>query len=172
MENRILPEQNDSFEKQMREMIADPRVQQMRRFSQHQGNTTYHHCLNVAQGSYNLAKFLHIKIDGKSLAVGAMLHDYYLYSTSSMDLSSYTHGVSHPQIALENAADSNFQLNEREINIIESHMWPLTLTHIPREREAVLVCIADKFCALQEMCAGSVRKAHMLLTLRKAGAGI
>ncbi len=159
MENRDLPGENDRFNATMRVMTADPRVQRMQRYSQHQGNTTYQHCLNVANQSYRLAKVLHLKIDGKSLAVGAMLHDYYLYSTGDMDIGSYTHGVSHPQTALQNA-EQCFTLNERERNIIESHMWPLTLTHLPKGREAVLVSLADKYCALIEMCMGRLNRSQ------------
>ena len=41
-------------------------------------------------------------------------------------------------------------------NIIGSHMWPLNIRNIPRSREAILVCIVDKICAVQERC-GKVR---------------
>ena len=29
-------------------------------------------------------------------------------------------------------------------------MWPLTFRHIPPCREAVIVCLADKYCAIVE----------------------
>ena len=29
-------------------------------------------------------------------------------------------------------------------------MWPLTFRHIPTCREAVIVCLADKYCAIVE----------------------
>ena len=29
-------------------------------------------------------------------------------------------------------------------------MWPLTFRHVPRCREAVIVCLADKYCAMVE----------------------
>ena len=29
-------------------------------------------------------------------------------------------------------------------------MWPLTFRHIPTCREAVIVCLADKYCAVLE----------------------
>ncbi len=145
--------ENDAFTQTLTTLKNDPRVKVLKKYGQHQGNTTYQHCLNVANGSYKLAKWLHLRIDGRSLAVGAMLHDYYLYSTKEMTKSSYEHGVSHPQIALENA-ETQFELNERERNIIQSHMWPLTLRALPKEREAVLVSVADKYCALYEMWFG------------------
>ena len=30
-------------------------------------------------------------------------------------------------------------------------MWPMTFLHPPMSREAVLVCLADKYCAVNEM---------------------
>ena len=38
----------------------------------------------------------------------------------------------------------------QEQNIIASHMWPLTFRHVPTCREAFIVCLADKYCAVVE----------------------
>ncbi len=157
METREHCSENDAFTKTLKELKADPHIKLLKQYAQHQGHTTYQHSLHVAEQSYHLARLLHLKIDGRSLAKGAMLHDYYLYSTNDMDKSSYEHGISHPELAVSNAQKC-FRLNEREKHIIRSHMWPLTLRAVPREREAVLVTIADKYCALQEMCTGLLAK--------------
>ena len=47
-------------------------------------------------------------------------------------------------------SDRLMTLNDKERNIIRSHMWPLTITAVPACREAVIVCIADKWCSLVE----------------------
>ena len=44
----------------------------------------------------------------------------------------------------------NFNVNQDILQIIESHMWPLNITKIPKSKEAIIVCIADKYCALLE----------------------
>ena len=40
--------------------------------------------------------------------------------------------------------------NEETTKIIETHMWPLTITKVPRSKEAFLVCFVDKIMALAE----------------------
>lgn len=59
------------------------------------------------------------------------------------------HGFKHPLIARYNA-DAVFKLNEKERNIIQTHMWPLTITQLPHCREAYLVCLADKMSSSWE----------------------
>ena len=142
--------EKEIFLEEMARLENDPAVVKMKEFSQHRGNNTYQHSRNVAYRSYSLAKVLHWKIDERSLARGAMLHDYYMYSTKDMEISAYRHGTGHPKRALANAR-TRFHLNPKEENIIISHMWPLTLFHPPRSREAILVCISDKYCAVREM---------------------
>jgi hypothetical protein len=47
-------------------------------------------------------------------------------------------------------ASEVFHVGKKEQDIIRTHMWPLTLHTVPRSREAVIVCMADKWCSLQE----------------------
>ena len=138
------------FDETIRSLEQDPDIRKMSEFSQHSGNNTLQHVKNVADVSFRTANRLGIDVDESALARGAMLHDYYLYSTKDESLSGYKHGVSHPKTALRNAA-KKYILTDREANIIRSHMWPLTLLHPPRCKEAVLVSLADKYCAANEM---------------------
>ncbi len=130
--------------------IADTEeAQRMKGFIQHGHITTYSHVMNVVGMSYLLNRALHLHADKKCLVRGAFLHDYYLYDWHDRSVHAKLHGFRHPLTALANAR-KRYALSSKEENIIESHMWPLTLTHIPRCREAVLVCLADKLCALHE----------------------
>ena len=111
-----------------------PEVQRMREFIQHGDVTTYQHCKNV---------------------VGAFLHDFYLYdwhkrsSFRGLRRLFEMHGFAHPGSACVNA-ERCFAITRKEQNIISSHMWPLTFRHVPTCREAVIVCLADKYCAVLE----------------------
>ena len=59
------------------------------------------------------------------------------------------HGFSHPGCACVNA-EKVFHITKKEQSIISSHMWPLTFRHVPSCREAIIVCLADKYCAVVE----------------------
>ena len=49
----------------------------------------------------------------------------------------------HPKIASTNAK-KHFNLNKKEINIIESHMFPLVVKIKPKYKESYVVAFADK----------------------------
>ncbi len=138
------------FYRTLYQMDRETACKKMRQFPQHNGNSTYQHVRNVALYSYFLAEKFDWKIDEVSLARGAILHDYYLYCATREPINGYVHGIRHPRTALENARKL-YKLNKKEENIIRSHMWPLTLFHMPTCKEAWLVSIADKLCAVREM---------------------
>lgn len=138
------------FDREFNRLANHPEVRKMRLYSQHGTSNSYAHSVRVALASKKAAEKLSIPVNGKALAAGAMLHDFYLYDIEESRLSAWQHGTRHPKVSLENAK-SMFDLTEKECNIIYSHMWPLTLTCIPKSREAWLVCMADKMCALEEM---------------------
>ena len=130
------------------ELIRTKEARQMRHFIQHGRITTYQHCIRVAILSYYLNRKLNLGADETSLVRGAVLHDFYLYDWHQPRHPRF-HGFYHPARALANA-ERYYSLNEKERNIIKSHMWPLTITNLPHCREALIVCIADKWCSAEE----------------------
>lgn len=73
---------------------------------------------------------------------------YFLYDWHQKDPSHRLHGFRHPKTALGNA-QRDYYLNWKEKNIIARHMFPL-IPVPPQCREAWIVCLADKWCALGE----------------------
>ena len=126
-----------------------PAARQMQRYVHHGRITTYQHCADVTRLCFWLNRRLKLGANERSLVRGAFLHDLYLYDWHEPDKSHRLHGFHHAQRALENA-QKYFSLNEREKEMIYCHMWPLNLTRLPRSREAVLLCVSDKCCALRE----------------------
>lgn len=128
----------------------NPSIQELKKYPNHKISNLFDHSSRVALCAYDLSLRLHVDIDGTSLAKGAMLHDFYLYKAwRNETIGTREHWFGHPVTALKNA-EKEFQLSDLEKNIITSHMWPLTFLHVPRSREAVLVCLADKICAFGE----------------------
>ncbi|MDD4849771.1 MAG: HD domain-containing protein [Gemmiger sp.] len=137
------------FRSILRGWADQPQTLRMQEFIQHGRVTTYAHCMRVAQTSFWLNRHLCLHGDETSLVRGAFLHDFYLYDWHHCADLPGLHGFEHPARALKKARQY-FDLNPTECNIIATHMWPLTLTHLPRCREAAIVCMADKLCSLQE----------------------
>ena len=131
------------------DLLRDGEVRSMSRYIQHGRTTTYRHSLMVSFLSYRLCRFLRLRRGLRSVARGALLHDFFLYDWHIPTSHTGLHGFRHPQTALDNAR-RRFPLNKVEENIIASHMWPLTLRRVPLSREAVVVCLVDKYCSLLE----------------------
>lgn len=146
---KISNEEQGLIRRYLTGIIDTPQAQSMKKFIQHGHISTYEHVINVVCMSSCVDRRLHAHSDKRSLIRGAFLHDFYLYDWHDPTSNEGLHGFRHPVRALEKA-ESLFALNRKERNIIVSHMWPLTITRIPKCREAVIVCLSDKLCALYE----------------------
>ncbi|MFO7887065.1 MAG: HD domain-containing protein [Eubacteriales bacterium] len=115
----------------------------------HHNESVFDHVVDVAYRSYKIASKL--DLDTKATVRGALLHDFYLYKFNKririrLLFDSFLHAVNHPKIALVNSK-KYFKVNDKESNIILSHMFPIRL---PRYREAWIVTFVDKFLAVYE----------------------
>ena len=125
-----------------RELESHGRFGLTRGFIQHGDVSVYEHVVSVARASAAAGASLErmgVRVDRPSLIRGALLHDYFLYDWHD------------PAAALARALE-DFELTERERNIIARHMFPLVPIP-PTCREAWIVCMADKACALHETIA-------------------
>jgi uncharacterized protein len=141
--------------KYLEPILNNTYVQQMKNYVQHGSISTYDHCLRVACLSYIAARRMRMNIDMRTLVTGAFLHDFYLYDWHNHKRDGLPHGFTHPKTASLNARRL-LGLSNDAAAIIETHMWPLTITKLPRSRAALIVCIADKFCAVSETVRGIV----------------
>lgn len=133
------------------DILRSPRMQLEKQFFQHGQVTVFAHSFAVACLCLYLVRRLHIRADQRALVRGALLHDYFLYDWHCPDPSHRLHGLHHARRALENAR-ADFALGRIERDIILKHMFPLTPA-LPKYRESVLVCVADKLCAACETVA-------------------
>ena len=116
----------------------------------HHNTTRLNHSYNVAVYAYwigeKMNKFCDIDFD--ALMAGALLHDFYFVKQHDecVKMCWFIHG----NLARKNA-EKVFHISEKEKNIIESHMFPLT-TKLPNSKEAWIVTFADKLSACLEAC--------------------
>ncbi len=130
------------------DILRSPNMQLEQEFMQHGGVSVLEHSVTVACACLVLAYRLGISVNERALVRGALLHDYFLYDWHERDRSHRFHGLIHARRALENA-ERDFLLGEIERNMILTHMFPLNFSP-PRYRESVIICVADKICALAE----------------------
>ena len=146
---KLTPEEEVRMHILLKGIADDPNALEMQKFIQHGSVTTYEHCMRVTRIAFWLNIHLRAHADEASLVKGAFLHDFYLYDWHNCSNITHWHGFKHPRIARYNA-EVVFALTDKEKDIIQSHMWPLTFRHVPSCREAIIVCLADKYCAVVE----------------------
>lgn len=118
----------------------------------HHGITRYEHSMRVAYYSYKVTKLLHL--DYKETTEAALLHDFFQEEVADKNFVARLR--KHPKCALKNATN-NFDLSEKQMDIIKSHMFPITFTP-PKYLESWIVDVVDDISAIQER--GTVIKQH------------
>ena len=130
-----------------KQITESKQYQRTKDLRQHGNVTVFEHSLSVAETSLKISQKLHIKIDEESMVKVALLHDYFLYDWHDKNHPKL-HGVRHAGFAAKNA-DADFGLTKKEYKAIRAHMFPLGI-RIPSSREAIVLTLADKYCAAKE----------------------
>ena len=128
------------------DILKSENFRSTKNYIQHGTMPVHRHCIDVAEKSIAISKFLRIPCNEREMVRG----DYFLYDWHDKSRENYQrlHGFYHPGIALRNAS-MEYELTLREKDIIKKHMWPLTVVP-PLCREAWIVTTADKYCSLLE----------------------
>ena len=134
------------FNSIIQNLIENEKVQEMKLYNQHGNTSCFEHCYDVAYTSYKVAKFLHF--DYKAMTRAAMLHDMFLYDWHEKTNPRRWHAFNHGQKAC-NIASKEFELSDKEKDMIIKHMWPVTFA-FPKSKEGFLLTFIDKHCALKE----------------------
>ncbi|HHT38178.1 MAG TPA: HDIG domain-containing protein [Mollicutes bacterium] len=90
----------------------------------HHGTDRLTHSIKVSYYSYLITKKL--GLDYKTTATAGLLHDFFVTSNDKTFKESASSLFNHAKIAAKNAVDK-FEISDKEKNIIETHMFPLTL---------------------------------------------
>lgn len=107
---------------------------------EHHGTTRYAHSLRVSYYSYKISKLLHL--DYVETARAGLLHDFFISDEERNKKERFVSTFVHPKEAVDNSIRV-FGLNEKEMNIIRSHMFPINIT-LPKYAESWVVSLVDK----------------------------
>lgn len=128
----------------VRDILANEKVKSMASIPHHDASIL-RHSLTVSQAAFVVAE--RYGLDARSVARGALLHDFFLYDWRKTRVKH--HATGHAKTALKNAR-ACFSLNEIECDIILTHMWPLSRKFY-RYRESFVVSVMDKLVSAKEM---------------------
>ena len=138
---------NEEFTSLIEDVINNETVLKMKNYRQHFNVSCYEHCYRVSLDCYKIAKKL--KLDYKSIARAAMVHDLFLYDwRKKQEGRTGLHAFSHGKTACENALQE-FDLSKKEQDMIIKHMWPVTLIP-PKSLEGFILTIVDKYSTINE----------------------
>lgn len=113
----------------------------------HHGLTRYDHNIRVSYFSYRVTKLL--RLDYISTARAGLLHDFFLEDgASSKCIERAKLMFLHPKLASKKA-EENFHLNEKEKDIILTHMFPVA-PYVPKYMESWIVDAVDDIVAIFE----------------------
>lgn len=142
-------EEDLEFLSYVKEILESDEFQKRKQYHHHHNLSVYDHSLDVSYKAYNIAKKR--KLDTKSTAIGALLHDFYYedWQLSKTKKPFFKkHGFVHAKEACENAKKTFPNLINKKIeNIILRHMFPLNI-HPPKYKEAWIVTYVDKISSL------------------------
>lgn len=125
---------------------------------EHHGTNRLKHSIRVSYYSYKICRI--IGIDYISAARAGLLHDFFLSKNDRTKKERISSFFLHPKKALKTATN-NFQLNDIEKNIIESHMFPVNIA-LPKYLESWIVSIVDKIVGTYEFLEKySIKQLHV-----------
>ena len=129
----------------VKDIINDERFLKLKNY-EHHGINRYEHSVKVSYNAYKFAK--KYNLDCKAVAVGGLLHDFFddINYGIKQRATSY---LTHPKKAMYNALNE-FNVTEKEKDIIKCHMFPASLS-IPKYKESWVVSFYDKLSAINEL---------------------
>ena len=137
------------IDKYLNDILENKTYLQTKNYTQHGRVSIYEHAINVAATCLKMNEFFHLNANLDILLRAAFLHDFILYDWHNKDEAPPLHGFAHAKIASNNAK-KYFNINDETASAIESHMWPLNITKVPKSKEAIILCLSDKYCAIIE----------------------
>lgn len=143
---------NYEYNEIIKDIINNREFKKIEAYPHHKINRL-EHSKRVSYYSYKVSKILNL--DYIASARAGLLHDFFLNKYNKKNLNKLL--VNHPLIAAKNA-QKHFKLSPKEINIIESHMFPVSLKRLPKYKESLVVGTIDKLACIYEKTSGYTKE--------------
>lgn len=147
MEILLSEEVSQGYLDEVQNILDDQEFLSLSQYVHHQWTNRLMHSLNVSYLSWLIARKL--GCDAKAAARAGLLHDFCPYDFGKKTPTGEHQAFFHPKAAASNSLQK-FEISQRELNAILSHMFPLG--PVPRNKEAWIITFADKVCATMELC--------------------
>lgn len=131
--------QDDKYQRIVGDILENEEFNKIR-YIEHHGTTRFEHSVRVSYFSYRFARLFHL--DYEEVARAGLLHDFFLSDQDRNQKDRILSTFNHPKKACMNSCRI-FGLNEKEEDIIESHMFPLNI-RVPKYAESWVVSCVDK----------------------------
>ena len=146
----LTEERKQKLEETYRFYLHNEDILKMKEVPAHRGSNTYYHTFKLVKEVMRKAIKSKKDLDLENLLVATIFHDYYLYDWRKVKDRPHPHGKYHPHIAAVNAK-RDFNIPDKAIEMMETHMWPFNISKFPKGKEARLLCNVDTWVAFKEV---------------------
>ena len=167
MDITVSDEVSQEYHELVKNILCNREFLKLSLYTHHQWTTRLMHSINVSYLSWFIARKL--GCDEKAAARAGLLHDFCPYDFKAETPTGEHQAFYHPKAAADNSA-AHFDVTDRELDAILSHMFPLG--PLPRNKEAWIISFADKACAIAEGCIGQAepdRHQSGIISTQKTG---
>lgn len=157
MDIQVSEEVSPAYLSEVGHILENQEFLSLASYVHHQWTNRLMHSINVSYMSWLIAKKL--RCDARAAARAGLLHDFCPYDFKVKTPTGEHQAFYHPKAAAKNSLET-FSISAREQDAILTHMFPLG--PLPRNREAWIITLADKVCAVLEVC-------HIAVALARRG---
>lgn len=147
MDIQLSDEISSAYLAEVRHILENKTFLSLSSYTHHHWTNRLMHSVNVSYFSWKIAKFF--GCDEKAAARAGLLHDFCPYDFHAGTPTGEWQAFYHPKQAAKNSHET-FGVTDRERDAILTHMFPLG--PVPKNKEAWIITLSDKLCAICEVC--------------------
>ncbi len=120
----------------------------------HKRSSVAKHTINVTSASLHMCyvlEKLRISVSVKDVVIGSLCHDLGILNRDTKYANNRSCYIQHPNDSMRVAQHLVPDINDKSLRIIRNHMWPITITKVPRSKEEIIVSLADKYAAMKDI---------------------